>query len=95
MNRKEIISRINEERQLQDMKWGYPQRNTLMEWGSIIAEEVGELCKELNDLEIGNRRGEHSAATYLQAVQRIKDEAIQVAAVAVSIVEHLQAGDEQ
>jgi hypothetical protein len=53
-----------------------------MEWGGILAEEVGELCKELNDVR-------NDAMMTTAAEQRIYSEAIQVAAVAVNIIEHL------
>ena len=65
------------ERERQDQKWGFPQENTYGEWGSILAEEAGELCKELNELNFGS--GDHG---------KMETEAVQVAAVAVSILEH-------
>lgn len=71
------IWRIRQEREAQDKKWGFPQRNTYCEWSSILAEEVGELAKELNELNFG--RGDR---------ERMRAEAVQVAAVAVSILVH-------
>lgn len=65
------------ERERQDKKWGFPQENTYGEWGSILAEEAGELCKELNELNFG--RG---------APKNMETEAVQVTAVALSILEH-------
>ena len=44
-----FLEAVIDERHSQDAKWGFPQQATLMEWGSILAEETGELCKELND----------------------------------------------
>lgn len=64
------------ERERQDKKWGYPQKNTFCEWSSILAEETGELAKELNELNFG--RGD---------LKRMEVEAIQVAAVAFAILE--------
>lgn len=70
------IKAILDERERQDQKWGFPQENTYGEWGSILAEEAGELCKELNELNFG--RGDQ---------ERMEAEAVQVAAVALAILE--------
>lgn len=70
------IKEILAERERQDQKWGYPQKNSFCEWASIIAEEVGELSKELNELNFG--RG---------TLNQMEAEAVQVAAVALSILE--------
>lgn len=70
------IKEILAERKRQDQKWGYPQKNSFCEWASIIAEEVGELSKELNELNFG--RG---------TLNQMEAEAVQVAAVALSILE--------
>lgn len=74
--RKEWIAMIVAERDRQDKKWGFPQENTFSEWGNILAEEAGELCAELNELNFG--RGDR---------KKMVDEAVQVAAVALSILE--------
>lgn len=71
------IKAILDERDRQDQKWGFPQDNTYGEWGSILAEEAGELCKELNELNFGS--GDPG---------KMETEAVQVAAVALSILEH-------
>lgn len=70
------VKAILAERDRQDQKWGYPQKNSFCEWASIIAEEVGELSKELNELNFG--RG---------TLNQMEAEAVQVAAVALSILE--------
>lgn len=75
-NKVQWIKAILAERERQDQKWGYPQENTYCEWASILAEEVGELAKELNELNFG--RGDP---------EKMTDEAIQVAAVALAILE--------
>lgn len=79
-----IFKLINGERDRQDQLWGYPQNNTFCEWSSILAEETGELVKELNDLNFTCARG---------SKERVLTEAIQVAAVAVSIIEHFDHAD--
>lgn len=70
------IKDIIDERERQDQKWGFPQKNTYCEWSSILAEETGELAKELNELNFG--RGDRS---------RMIIEAVQVAAVTLAILE--------
>lgn len=70
------IKAILAERDRQDRKWGRPQENTYCEWSSILAEEVGELAQELNELNFG--RGDQG---------RMELEAVQVAAVALAILE--------
>lgn len=69
---KEILA----ERDRQDKLWGSPQENTYSEWAGILGEEYGELCKELNELNFG--RGHQD---------RMAMEAVQVAAVALAILE--------
>lgn len=76
IRRENIFTLIRAERSRQDDKWGYPQENTFCEWGCILTEEVGELCKELNERNFG--RGDRT---------RTIEEAIQVAAVAVALIE--------
>mgnify|MGYP007062347218 CR=1 FL=1 len=75
-NKARWIKAILDERERQDQKWGYPQKNTFCEWASILAEEVGELSQELNELNFG--RGDFGL---------MEAEAVQVAAVALSILE--------
>lgn len=74
-----IFEAVQQERDRQDMKWGYPQLNTFCEWASILGEEYGELAKELNELNFG--RGD---------MCKMIEEAVHVAAVAVSIIEHAE-----
>ena len=71
-NRIKWLAEIIHERVRQNAKWGFPQKNTYCEWSSILAEETGELAKELNELNFGRGDISHMAA-----------EAVQVAAVAV------------
>jgi NTP pyrophosphatase (non-canonical NTP hydrolase) len=86
-NTKEVIQQVLEERTRQNDKWGYPQDNTPFEWMSILTEEVGELAQALNDSLMGKvPSGDLS---------KVEHEAIQVAAVAISVVEHLMDGGVQ
>lgn len=81
--KRDILNLILAERDHQDAKWGYPQQNTFAEWASILGEEYGEVTQELNELNFGKGDAE-----------KMTNEAIQVAAVAVSIIEHLEVATE-
>lgn len=69
------------ERQRQDEKWGFPQNNTPFEWVSILTEEVGEFAQATNDAYLGCR--------YFPGIDKVREEAVHAAAVALSIIEHL------
>ncbi len=75
------IDLVIAERKRQNEKWGYPQNNTPFEWVSILTEEVGELAQATNDAFMGQIKSNQT--------DKIVREAIQVAAVAVAIIEHL------
>ena len=80
-NTEQVLELVREERRRQDKKWGYPQKNTPFEWISILTEEVGELAQATNDAFMGGKgTGDPD---------KVRAEAVQVAAVAVSILEHL------
>lgn len=81
MNREMIYALIETEREKQNGRWGFPQVHTPAEWGGILAEETGEVCKELNDLTFGEG-----------LERRVYEEAVQTAAVAVSVIEHISCG---
>ena len=81
IERVEAIKKVIEERIRQNQKWGYPQQNTPFEWVSILTEEVGEFAEATNDALLGSYpNGDLGKAI---------EEVIQVAAVAISIIEHL------
>ena len=77
-----IFREISRERDRQDSKWGYPQNNTLAQWGNILTEEHGEFIKELNEIDFGRQKNP----------SKFIDELFQMTAVAVSILEHLHGG---
>lgn len=79
MRTETILELVADERKRQNEKWGYPQHNTLPEWGIILEEEAGEVTKEINELHF--RRNND--------LDLLLSELIQLAAVAVSMVEHL------
>lgn len=78
MSNEDCFELIAKERKRQNSKWGFPQCLTPGEWAGVLAEEVGELSQELNNF---GTSGEHT--------DNLVVEAIQVAAVAVSIIQHL------
>jgi NTP pyrophosphatase (non-canonical NTP hydrolase) len=78
-----VLNEIADERDRQDAKWG-PQNHEQMTWLGILAEEFGEAAKEINELHF--RRAE---AHLPSSLARTRAELIQVAAVAVAMVESL------
>ncbi|MGF9913709.1 hypothetical protein ABEX47_03240 [Paenibacillus ehimensis] len=78
------LQSVIEERQRQNAKWG-EQNHPLAAWVSILGEEYGELCEAVNETIFNNgpearEKGGHA---------NIRAEAVQVAAVAVQLVEML------
>jgi NTP pyrophosphatase (non-canonical NTP hydrolase) len=73
-----VLSKIIDEQARQLVKWG-EQNHTQMVWLGILAEEFGEVAKEVNELHfrVGN-------------IENLKNELIQTAAVAVSMYESLE-----
>lgn len=89
MVREEIYRSIDEERDSQDKKWGdihvqAPNR-TPAEWATILGEEFGESCQEFLRLTFDKENiSKHR--------QNLKEELVQVAAVAVVILEAIEEG---
>ena len=78
--KKTIIELIAEERQRQDQRWNEPNHDPFI-WQTILAEEVGEVAHEV-----------------LQGITHkdsLKDELIQVAAVAVAWLESINANESE
>ena len=72
-----VLREVEFERKLQDKKWG-EQNHPQMDWLGILAEEFGEAAKECNEF-------------HFRQIRRIelREELIQVAAVAVAMIESL------
>ena len=79
----EALDLVLIERKTQNNKWGYPQFNNPFEWASILMEEVGEFAQALNNALLGSANG---------STEEVIKEAVQVSAVALSIVEHFSEG---
>ncbi len=73
---------VRTERRRQDSLWGDQSGNTLFEWVSILGEEYGELCEAVNETCFKN-----AAHKDRGGLERIAQEAVHVAAVAVAILE--------
>lgn len=80
--RQQIFEQIEAERIRQDGLWGV-QRHSLDRWLTILVEEVGEVAKAL--------QGDDTE----QVEKEAEEELIQVAAVAVQIVEKIQQARER
>lgn len=87
-----ILNEIKGERQRQNAKWG-EQNHSIIEWQAILMEEVGEAAKEAVDYHFANGKiNPHLKAGKNLQNQRLIDyrkELIQVAAVAVQMIECL------
>lgn len=76
---------IFDERVRQEAKWG-TQNHDQMIWLGILAEEFGEAATEINELHF---RPGVNGGTAEWRLNRVRAELIQVAAVAVAMVESL------
>jgi len=86
-----VLMDISDERLRQDAKWGV-QNHSQMIWLGILAEEFGEAAKEINELHFRPGDAVHidnSHECKPHRIERVRAELIQVAAVAVAMVESL------
>lgn len=79
---KRALNDIMNERRNQDRRWG-EQNHDPYTYLTILVEEVGEYAQATLQTQFGGSRG---------GIHRMRDEAIQVAAVAMAIVECLDRG---
>ena len=88
---KQILDDIQKERQRQTEKWD-EQNHSYPKWISILTEEVGEAAKEANDYEyLLDKINNPSFDSVLlnQTLINLREELVQVAAVAVQIIEKI------
>jgi hypothetical protein len=78
----EIFEQIKAERKRQDIKWGI-QNHKPIEWIAILTEEVGEASKEALEAHFTGFTRD------IEVLQNYRNELIQVAAVAVEMIECL------
>ena len=93
MIRDAVLGAILAERINQDEKWGWPRSDlSYSDWLAILAEEFGEAAEAVVELRAGEqlRLGSHQIVWKNQ----LQKELIQVAAVAISILESMEERDE-
>jgi len=95
INEMKILKEIKAERERQNQKWG-EQNHKGIEWIAILSEEVGEASKEILDHHfknpVKNTEGKSVAPAVADQALRLscyRKELIQVAAVAVQMIECL------
>lgn len=81
--RQTIFDQISLERDLQDKKWGEQNHDPIL-WCAILGEEVGEVQKSALEARFAN-----SPHPFQRLMKEYREELIQVAAVAVSMIECL------
>lgn len=75
-NKDHIYAAINNERHDQDRQWGtIPRGLSLPKWTAILTEEVGEVARAVIDD---------------QPLKELRQELVEVAAVAVAIIEEIE-----
>lgn len=79
----DVLDEVRRERTRQDLRWGWTNRDPAWHL-AVLMEEVGELARALHDARF--------AGGVQAAVDNAREEAIQVAAVAVAFVEGLDGG---
>jgi len=85
-----VLEDIAKERNRQDDKWGV-QEHDMLYWLGILMEEVGEVAKAI----IETPKGKTYPTPLIDAekwMDEIRDELIQVAAVAAAAVENIDRG---
>jgi len=83
----EALDSVIAERVRQDKKWG-EQNHDPFTYATILMEEVGEFCQEALRMRYEGQRAPHSALS-VEYRTRLREEAVQVAAVALAIVENI------
>lgn len=90
-----IFDDIQRERDRQDEKWGSQRNLDLPVWMSILTEEVGEAATEVNDANFFKTSRPNPCwliseyEEYNEIRSRLRKELVQVAAVAVAMIEAL------
>jgi hypothetical protein len=88
------LDAIAEERHYQDQKWGganHDRKLTFAEWSLILGREVGEAMDAIGRVHWPHDRDPER--TYLSKLMHLRSELVQVAAVAVAIVEVIDTTD--
>ena len=83
----DVVREVYEERTRQETKWG-EQNHEREVYFTILAEEFGEVAKEVVELHAYN--GPTGAVAYRDRMKNLRTELIQTAAVAVAMIECLE-----
>lgn len=78
------IQSVIDERERQNQKWGLQEHDPTV-WMCILGEEYGELCQAVNETWFDNGPDERKKGGY----ENMRAEAVQVAAVAIQLIECL------
>jgi hypothetical protein len=85
-----VLDEVFEERERQEKKWGV-QNHDPMVWLAILAEEFGEVAKDVCDSAVSlNKACDYTKM--LAAYKNYRAELVQVAAVAVAMIESYDRG---
>lgn len=76
------LQSVMQEMQAQDKKWGADRDHDLSDWNLILTEEIGELAEAILHLKFGGEKK-----------YGLRKEAMQVAAVALQIIEYIDRND--
>lgn len=90
METEDVLAEVHRERASQNTKWGEQNHDPLF-YFAILAEEVGEVAKEVVEHRALRDRPAGKVAQKLRG-ENMRAELIQVAAVAVAMVECLDRG---
>ncbi len=82
----DILCEVLRERYRQDSKWGQ-QDHTFAVWLMILSEEFGEVAKEANEYHFAKVKTVQDIVNKTLRGRNYREELIQVAAVAVAMVE--------
>lgn len=82
----DVLAALLERREAQNRKWGDQSHHPLV-WSAILGEEVGEVSKEL--VENGSRDVATMEDLGRDCLRRLRDELLDVAAVATAEIEQI------
>ena len=87
-----VIELVRKERARQDELWGESNHKPI-EWVAILTEEVGEVSKEALELHFQNGYADLKNKYAKRKILNYKEELVQVASVAIAMVECLERGE--
>ncbi len=90
INMTSAAASVDEERRRQDDKWGV-QNHSPEWWLAILMEEVGELSQTILETHFDNG----PEAAHLRGIDKIRNEAVQAAAVAMAMIECIDRNSKQ